>query len=190
LSVDITDFAVEPGAIDGLTVVTVKTVTDERGTIREVFRRSAFAAAGFDISPFQQINITTSRRGAVRGMHAEAMTKLLTIAAGTATGVYVDLRASSPTAGHAQRVELQPGVQVLVPAGVANGFQATSDECHYVYCFDAEWQPDMVGWASSPLDPTLVGLWPLPIDPGDRMQISAKDAAAPSAADVLEGGTR
>ena len=43
----------------------------------------------------------------------------------------------------------------LVPAGVANGFQALSDPCQYLYCFDAEWRPGMVGRLCNPLDPDL-----------------------------------
>ena len=41
MGVEIIDFEARPAAIDGLLVVTVKQVTDDRGTIREVFRRSA-----------------------------------------------------------------------------------------------------------------------------------------------------
>ena len=180
----IIDFDVSPGEIDGMVLVTPKQVTDERGTIRELFRRSAFAAAGVDLAPFEQINVTESARGVVRGMHAEDMTKLLTVAYGEALGAYVDLRPLSPTFGVVSTVELRPGVQVLVPAGVANGFQALTDGCQYVYCFDAEWRPGMAGEACSPLG---LGVdWPVPVDAGDPGQLSVKDAAAPVLGDVLD----
>ena len=46
----------------------MKQVTDERGTVREFFRRSAFEAAGLPaIEPFVQVNVTESRRGAIAG---------------------------------------------------------------------------------------------------------------------------
>lgn len=183
MTVDIVDFAVAPTDIDGLLVVTPKQVTDERGTIRELFRRSAFEAAGVTLAPFGQINVTETRLGAVRGLHAEAMTKLVSVAAGTAFGAYVDLRAGSPSRGVTVTIDLRAGVQVLVPAGVANGFQATSDGCQYVYCFDAEWQPGMAGQACNPLDAGID--WPLAIDPDDTAQISSKDRSAPSLATVL-----
>lgn len=177
MAAEIIELELRSGAISGLLVVTPKQVTDDRGTIRELFRRSAFAAAGVDLAPFQQINVTESARGVVRGMHAEAMTKLLTVAAGGALGAYVDLRVDSPTFGTVETVELRPGVQVLVPAGVANGFQSLVDGCQYVYCFDAEWQPDMAGEACSPLG---IGVdWPIPVDAGDPSHLSAKDASAP-----------
>lgn len=174
---DIVDFDVRPSEIDGLLVVTPKQVTDGRGTIRELFRRSAFEAAGVRLAPFQQVNVTESGRGVVRGMHAEAMTKLLTVACGEAFGAYVDLRPASPTFATVITVGLRAGVQVLVPAGVANGFQALTDGCQYVYCFDAEWQPGMAGDSCSPLG--LGFDWPIPIDADDPTQLSAKDAAAP-----------
>lgn len=179
---EIIDFDIRIGDIDGVLVITPKQVTDGRGTIRELFRRSAFEAAGVPLAPFQQVNVTESARGVVRGMHAEAMTKLLTIASGEALGAFVDLRASSPSFATVMTVELRPGVQVLVPPGVANGFQALTDRCQYVYCFDVEWRPGMDGDACSPLE---LGVdWPIPVDVGDPTQISAKDAAAPTLAEI------
>ena len=190
MSIEIIDFEVRSGAIDGMLVITPKQVTDGRGVIRELFRRSSFEAAGVGLTPFQQINVTESARGTVRGMHAEHMTKLLTIAAGEAIGAYVDLRPEATTFCEIDTVELRPGVQVLVPAGVANGFQALTDGCQYVYCFDAEWAPNMSGLACTPLDPKLENAWSIPIDPDDPTQISVKDRNAPSLADAAETAQR
>jgi len=190
MPIEIVDFEIHAGAIVGLAVVAPKQVTDDRGTIRELFRRSAFEAAGIRLAPFQQINVTESGLGCVRGMHAEQMTKLLTVAAGEALGAYVDLRPDSTSFGEVETVELRPGVQVLVPAGVANGFQAVSVGCQYVYCFDAEWTPNMSGLACTPLDPRLGISWPIPIDPDDPAQISVKDRDAPLLADVTRTAER
>ncbi|MEO1055985.1 MAG: dTDP-4-dehydrorhamnose 3,5-epimerase [Actinomycetota bacterium] len=184
----IVDMSVRPGTLDGLVVVELKQVSDERGTIRELFRRSAFESLGIELAPFAQVNITESRRGAVRGMHAEQMTKLVTVSIGEALAAFVDLRDHSPTRGEVATVELRPGVQVLVPSGVANGFQTLSEVSQYVYCFDHEWTPDMAGRAVTPLDPTLGVDWPIAIDPSDPSIVSAKDAAAPALHDVLGPG--
>jgi dTDP-4-dehydrorhamnose 3,5-epimerase len=170
--------------------VTPKQVTDERGTIRELFRRSAFESVGVRLEPFQQINVTESVRGAVRGMHAEHMTKLLTLAHGEAFGAYVDLRPDSPTFRQVEMIDLRPGIQVLVPAGVANGFQVLSADCQYVYCFDAEWSPNMSGSACTPLDPSLGVNWPIPIDPDNPAQISAKDRDAVLLAEITDTAER
>jgi dTDP-4-dehydrorhamnose 3,5-epimerase len=185
---DIVEQSTRPTAIDGLVVITMKQVSDERGTIREYFRRSGFEAAGLpSVDPFVQINVTESRRGAVRGLHAEEMTKIVAVVAGEAYGAYIDLRPASPTRGTVETLALVPGVQVLVPSGVANGFQALVDGTQYVYCFDKEWRPDMAGSSCNPLDPTLRIDWPLPIDPDNRAHVSAKDLAAPMVADLLQG---
>lgn len=186
MTVEIVDFQVRHSRIGGLLVLTPKQVTDERGTVRELFRRSAFDAAGVALDGFRQLNVTETRLGAVRGMHAEDMTKLVTLAAGAAFGAYLDLRDGSPTFGLVETLPLRPGVQVLVPAGVANGFQAVAEPCAYVYCFDAEWMPGMAGRAVTPLDPELGIDWPIPIDVDDPAQISAKDRGAPTLAALRE----
>lgn len=189
MGVEIIDFDLREGAIEGLYVATVKQITDERGTIRELFRRSAFESAGVtSLGQLSQINVTESRRGAIRGMHAEQMTKLLTLAAGEAFGAYVDTRPDSASFGAVETVLLQPGVQVLLPRGVANGFQTLSELSQYVYCFDEEWRPGMPGVAVNPLDPALAIRWPIEVDPDDSRALSAKDRSAPLFAD-LEGAS-
>jgi dTDP-4-dehydrorhamnose 3,5-epimerase len=116
----------------------------------------------------------------VRGLHGEAMDKLVAIAAGQAFGAYVDTRTDSPTFGRVVTVDLKAGRQVLVPDGVCNGFQSVSEGAtQYLYCFDHEWVPGMAGTAINPLDPSLAIGWPLPIDTSDRAAISAKDSVLP-----------
>ncbi len=190
MATEIVDFEVRTGTIEGLLIVVPKQITDDRGTIREIFRRSAFESAGVQLAPFQQINVTESAEGSVRGMHAEQMAKLLTVAAGEAFGAYVDLRPDSPSFRQVETAVLRPGVQILVPAGVANGFQAVTSGCQYVYCFDDEWTPNMSGLACTPLDPALGIGWPIPVDPDDASQISAKDRDAPLLADLVHATER
>jgi len=175
------DFDARPTAIDGLLLLTMKQVDEDRGTVREFYRGSAFSAAGLPpLGPWRQVNVTHTRQGAVRGMHAEQMVKLVAVVAGEAFAAYVDLRPDSGTYGKVVTATLTPGRQVLVPKGVGNGFQATSEDgCQYLYCFDDEWVPGMAGVACTPLDPALGIDWPLPIDPNDPSQISAKDRDAP-----------
>ncbi len=172
----------EPTAIAGLWRLHTKSITDDRGTVREFFRTSGFADAGVSVPQrWQQINLTFSHQGALRGLHGEAMTKLVGVAAGEAFGAYLDARPGSPTRGQVVTVDLSVGVQMLVPPGVCNGFQAvSSDGCQYLYCFDTEWTPQLTGVAVNPLDPDLAIQWPLP------PIVSAKDAAAPAFADLQD----
>lgn len=175
-------FEVRPTDIAGLCLLQMKQVRDERGTVREFYRESAFAEAGLpSLGPWVQINVTETVQGAVRGLHGEATDKLVAVAAGEAFGAYVDTRADSPSFGRVVTASLGPGVQVLVPAGVCNGFQSVSPGVtQYLYAFSAEWSPGMPGTALNPLDRALQIPWPLAIDPDNRVQISAKDAAAPA----------
>jgi hypothetical protein len=127
MGVEIIDFEVARARSTGLLVVTMKQITDERGTIRELFRRSAFEAAGVDIASFQQINITESgarrspgppRRGDDQARHRQRRRGARRLPR-PATG--------SATFGRVATVRTRAGTQVLVPSGVANGFQALAD---------------------------------------------------------------
>lgn len=184
MAVEVRDAEAEQTAIGGLWRLRSKSVTDDRGTVREFFRASAFAEAGLAApARWSQINMTWTKRGGLRGLHGEDVTKLVGVAAGSALGAYLDARKDSSTYGTVVTLPLEVGVQMLVPPGVCNGFQATED-CQYLYCFDAEWQPGMPGVAVRPTDPALAIAWPLPIDDSDPASISAKDAAAPLFAEL------
>jgi dTDP-4-dehydrorhamnose 3,5-epimerase len=174
--------SVERTEIDGLLAITMKQVTDDRGTVREFYRQSSWQEEGLpDLGPWQQVNLTETRPGALRGLHGEAMHKLVAIASGEAFGAYVDAREASPTYGAVATLRLVPGQQVLVPKGVCNGFQSVGDTpTQYLYCFDSEWVPGMAGVAVNPLDPALGIDWPVPVDVDDPAQISVKDASAPT----------
>ncbi len=186
MSVEIVPMAVDKVAIDDLLVITTKAVTDERGTVREFFRTSAFEEFGVPVPPnWTQVNLTYTRQGALRGLHGEATDKLVGVAYGEAFGVYLDARPDSKTFRTVVTVRLGVGTQVFVPAGVCNGFQAVSEGgCMYLYCFGAEWVPGMAGVAVNPLDPDLHIQWPIAPDAGDPAMVSAKDAGAGRLADL------
>lgn len=178
---EIVPFAVEQTEIEGLTVLRMKQITDERGTVREFYRESAFLEAGLpSLGPWLQVNVTETRQGALRGLHGEDMFKLVAVVEGEAFGAYLDARAGSPSRGKVVTVRLTKGTQVLVPRGVCNGFQSVSPGVtQYLYCFDQEWRPGMAGTSVNPLDTETAISWPLPVDVSDPAQISVKDATAP-----------
>ena len=185
----ITPFSVQPTAIEGLTIITVKQIEDERGVIRELFRESAMRDAGLSgFGAWQQVNVTETKQGVIRGLHGEEMWKLVAIVAGEAFGAYVDVRPDSPTKGKVVTAKLTLGTQVLVPKGVCNGFQSTSPGVsQYMYCFDAEWVLGMKGYSVGPLDPALGIQWPIPVTADNRDLISLKDAEAPTLQQALGG---
>jgi dTDP-4-dehydrorhamnose 3,5-epimerase len=177
----VTEMRVDSTPIEGLFLIQMKQVDDERGIVREFYRESAWQEAGLpSLGPWLQVNVTETKQGAIRGLHGESMHKLVAIASGEAYGAYVDTRPDSPSYKTVFTTRLTPGVQVLVPDGVCNGFQSVSDgTTQYLYCFDHEWVPGMAGTAVNPLDPALVIEWPVAIDPNDRALLSAKDASLP-----------
>jgi dTDP-4-dehydrorhamnose 3,5-epimerase len=179
---------VQPTTIKDLYVITLKEVPDERGTIREFFRKSSLDNTKINnFGPWAQINVTETRHGAIRGMHAESMQKLVGVIEGEGFGAYLDLRENSPSKGVVFTIKLTKGIQVIVPKGVCNGFQSISDEpSQYLYCFDAEWLPGMPGYSVNPLDPDLNIKWPVPVSESDHDLISRKDATAPLLKEVLK----
>src|SRR5437868_2358742 len=95
---DIRPFSATPTKIDGLYLIEMKEVTDDRGVVREFYRESAFLDAGLpSLGPWLQVNITESKHGSIRGLHGEDMFKLVAIVAGEAFGAYVDARPDSPS---------------------------------------------------------------------------------------------
>jgi dTDP-4-dehydrorhamnose 3,5-epimerase len=114
------------------------------------------------------------------------MCKLVTVAKGSVFGVYVDTRPGSKTFGAVETVYITPGIQVFVPQGVCNGFQALDDDTEYLYFFDNEWISGMAGTALTPLDSELKIDWPIPIDSENREQISEKDAGAPTLQEIIK----
>lgn len=179
-------FKANDSNIEGLKVISAKTATDDRGTVRELFRGSVYSEAlPKEVTGWKQINLTRTKKGAVRGLHGEAMNKLVTVAYGSVFGAYVDTRPDSKTFGAVQTVHITPGVQVFVPQGVCNGFQALEDT-EYLYFFDNEWAPGMPGTALCPLDPELDIKWPIDVDINDLNQISEKDSKAPTLTQLRE----
>lgn len=154
--------------IEGLRVIERRRVEDSRGFFARVFCVQELAPAGWN-RPVVQMNHTLTRlRGTVRGMHYQlppyAEMKLVTCLRGAAWDVGVDLRAGSPTFLQWRAVELSDhnNRAVLIPAGVAHGFQALSDDCEMLYLHDQAYAAEMEAGVLA-TDPRLGIQWPLSI---------------------------
>ena len=108
------------------------------------------------------------RRGATA-----AETKLVRPVAGSVWDVIVDLRVGSPTYLRWQAVTLTAGddTQVLIPEGVAHGFQALSDDAQLLYFHSHAYSPEHESGVRYD-DPRLAIAWPLPV-----VHLSPRDAA-------------
>jgi dTDP-4-dehydrorhamnose 3,5-epimerase-like enzyme len=69
------EMTVQPTEIAGLFLIEMKQVEDERGIVREFYRESSWLDAGLpSLGAWVQINVTEAKKGAVRGLHGEAIT--------------------------------------------------------------------------------------------------------------------
>ena len=169
-------------AIPGVVVVEPQVYRDDRGFFLETFQAETYRAGGID-AVFVQDNHSYSKRGTLRGLHAQnpnAQGKLLRVIAGEIFDVAVEARRGSPVYGHFVTAVLSADnhKQIYVPPGLLHGFVVTSDVAQVEYKCTAFYRPDAefsVAWN----DPDLAIPWPI-----DEQILSAKDAAEPRLRDV------
>ncbi|MEZ4404380.1 MAG: dTDP-4-dehydrorhamnose 3,5-epimerase [Kofleriaceae bacterium] len=163
----------------GVELFELVTHADPRGALTETYQAARYAHLG---ATFVQDNLSTSRRGVVRGLHYQRTRpqgKLVTVVAGAIFDVVLDLRAGSSTFGRWAGVELTATNrrQLWIPPGCAHGFQATSDiDAVVLYKLTAPYEPTderAVRWD----DPALAIRWPIA-----PALVSVRDRAAPALA--------
>lgn len=167
--------------IDGLTIYDLPVHGDARGWFKENWQREKMLAIGLpDFGPVQN-NISTSKRGATRGIHAEPWDKYISIGVGSVFAYWVDIRQDSKTFGNVYYSELNPSNAVYVPAGVANGFQTLVDNTVYTYLVNDHWSAEATYANVSLFDETLHIPFPIPLS---EAEVSDKDKKHPLLADV------
>jgi dTDP-4-dehydrorhamnose 3,5-epimerase len=162
---------------------------DARGFFMESWQAAKFEAAGID-GRFVQDNHSRSTQWTLRGMHLQVdhtQGKLVRVAAGSVFDVVVDLRRTSPSFGRWWGKELSDkNHQMLwVPPGLAHGILVTSESADFLYKCTDIYSPSherTLAWN----DPTVGIEWPLP--PGVAPQLSGKDLAGKSFADIEKFG--
>jgi len=171
----------------GLMRIERQRLGDSRGYLSRLFCAEELASAGWS-KPIAQINHTyTAKRGTVRGMHFQrpphAEMKLVTCLRGEVWDVAVDLRADSPTLlrWHAEYLSAENGYALLIPEGLAHGFQTLTDDAELLYCHSVAYAPTAEG-GLDPRDVRLAIAWPLPI-----AGFSARDEAHPPLDPGFEG---
>jgi dTDP-4-dehydrorhamnose 3,5-epimerase len=169
---------VESLPIAGAFRITPKIFGDERGSFKETFAASRYAAAGIR-ETFVQDNLSVSRADVLRGLHGDArMAKLVQVFAGAAFDVIADIRPGSPTfmRWYGELLRAEEHTQLFIPAGCLHGFLSLSDGTMLAYKQSAEYNPATefgIAWN----DPDLAIAWPLD---GRTPLLSPKDAANPS----------
>jgi len=127
--------------IPGLLIIEPKVFGDARGFFLETWHRQRYRDAGLDVD-FVQDNLSSSRRGTIRGLHFQnprAQGKLVWVVQGEVFDVAVDLRRSSPTFGrwHGLNLSAENRLQFYIPPGFAHGFAVLSETAIFAYkCTD------------------------------------------------------
>ncbi|MCC5869624.1 MAG: dTDP-4-dehydrorhamnose 3,5-epimerase [Gammaproteobacteria bacterium] len=165
-------------ALPGVLILEPRVHGDERGFFLESFQRERYAEAGIT-DDFVQDNHSRSRRGVLRGLHAQRrfpQGKLVRVARGEVFDVAVDIDPASPHFGRWAGATLSDRNhrQFWVPPGYAHGFVVLSEVADFEYkCTDYYHPEDEIGVVWN--DPDLGIDWPIA-----QPVLSAKDAALPT----------
>jgi dTDP-4-dehydrorhamnose 3,5-epimerase len=159
-------FAVEDTPLAGVKLMRRHQLADDRGALSRLFCSDELRSAGWTM-PVAQVNHTvTHQRGTLRGMHyqipPDAECKLVTCIRGEVWDVALDLRAGSRTflQWYAALLSADNLVAMLLPEGVAHGFQTMTDDVELLYCHSRAYSPGSERGVN-PMDRRVAIDWPL-----------------------------
>ena len=166
-------------ALEGLFIVELTPMIDQRGWFARTFCKNEFEKIGFKKELVQINHSFTTKKGTLRGMHYQlpphSEAKLIRCIAGAVYDVAIDLRKDSPTFLKWFGVELsaENKKMILIPEGFAHGFQTLSGDSELIYHHSEFYTPDSEG-AVRYDDPRVNIQWPLEV-----LNISEKDLIRP-----------
>jgi dTDP-4-dehydrorhamnose 3,5-epimerase len=150
--------------LDGLLLIEPKVFGDARGFFMETWNAQRYQEIGLN-ETFVQDNVSSSRRGTLRGLHFQnpaAQGKLVSVWQGEVFDVAVDIRRGSPTFGrwHGVSLSAENKRQFYIPPGFAHGFAVLSEVALFHYKCTEFYSPKVehtLRWD----DPDLGIRWPL-----------------------------
>ena len=181
---------VRPLEIPDSYVLTPVVRRDDRGSFTETFRSDALAEVRGYAPATVQINLSTSRRGVVRGVHYAdvplGQSKYVMAVQGRVLDYVVDLRVGSPAFGRWEAVELddENRAAVFLAEGLGHAFVALTEGAIVSYLVSDVFRPEREHGVN-PLDPELALEYPMD---ASELVLSPKDVEAPSFADALASG--
>ncbi len=171
--------------LDGVVIVEPAVHGDGRGFFVETYHQDRYSAAGLPAT-FVQDNHSSSRKGTLRGLHAQRnypQGKLVRTIEGEIFDVAVDIRKGSKTFGRwvSAILTAESFRQLYVPPGFLHGFCVISEQAQVEYkCTDFYHPEDEIGVVWN--DPQIGIEWPVPAP-----VVSDKDRTLPTLAELLEG---
>lgn len=133
--------------IEGVVIVDLDVIADQRGSFSRLHCPEEFAAAGHPFTPLQTSLSRNAKARTLRGMHYEAAphaeAKLVRVTRGSIFDVAVDLRSDSPTYLRWIGAELSAanGRALLIGKGMAHGFITLEDDTDALYQIDRIFEP-------------------------------------------------
>ena len=176
-------------AIEGVWSFTPLQRPDDRGVFLEAFKADMFRSATGHSLALEQMNISVSKLGTVRGVHFAQLppgqAKYVQCFSGRILDVVVDIRVGSPTFGQWEAIELndENRIGLYISEGLGHAFCALSDSVTVGYLCSEPYAPGREH-GIHPLDPALG----LPFPEGTAALLSSKDAAAPTLAEAADLG--
>ncbi len=129
---------IEKTEFEGLLILHPRIFKDERGYFFESFNQVEFHMLGL-ITTFAQDNQSCSIKNVLRGLHFQnppyEQGKLVSVVAGAALDVVVDIRRNSNTFGKHYSILLSEENNTLfwIPPGFAHGFITLEDNTRFMY---------------------------------------------------------
>ena len=120
---------------------------DERGEFLRLIDFQKLGSSEWEDVKLENVNVSiTKTPGTFRGMHLQSEPfsehKVVIVIQGEIIDILVDLRKESSTFGEIEKIHLASGAgAVLVPRGVAHGFQSQTDETKILYLVSAPYSP-------------------------------------------------
>ena len=159
----------EPTPIEGVWVVDIEPIQDERGFFARAWCAHEFAEHGLEAT-FVQENVAFSARArTLRGLHFQrepvSEVKLVRCTAGSVWDVAVDLRPGSSTLNHWFGVSLTASERNMlsVPEGCAHGYLTLEDASEVRYLTTQFYAP-AAAFGARYDDPAFDISWPSEVD--------------------------
>jgi dTDP-4-dehydrorhamnose 3,5-epimerase len=172
--------------IEGLLIIEPRIFPDDRGYFYESYNQQKYVAAGIDVN-FVQDNQSSSSKGTLRGLHAQAppfgQGKLVRVTQGSVIDVAIDVRKGSPTYGQHYKIELsaQNNLQFWIPEGFLHGFYTLEDDTVFAYKITNFY--DKASEIGALITDTELGIdWGVPME---GIKLSPKDEVLPEFKDFV-----
>lgn len=134
--------------IEGVQIFPIKKFEDERGLLYKFFESGTFER-DHELEIAQALFVSNPLKGTFRGLHYQTAPsiewKYLFCISGSIFDILFDFRSDSKTFGKLQCINLDANEKqiLLIPPGVAHGYQTLEDNVSIIYLMSDKFKPDL-----------------------------------------------